>query len=97
MITQDSGEAAEAAAQTGAFVEKVAAAGSPARATLGRIGKGAAAAKLGARVLPALWRFIKRHPVGGPVALVAVLGVAYWVRTDYIRERSAIGSRLGGL
>ena len=71
MTTEGSGEAAEVAAHTSSFVEKVAAAGSPARSTLGRIGKSAAAVKLGARVLPAAWRFIKRHPVGGPVALVA--------------------------
>ena len=94
MNTQDSGEAAEVAAQTGSFAEKVAAARSPARTTLGRIGEGAAAVKLGARLLPAFWRFIRRHPVGGPVALLAVLGVAYWMRTDYVRsDRPWAGSR----
>jgi hypothetical protein len=93
MTTQDSGEAAEVAAKAGSFVEKVAAAGSPEHGTLGRIGKSAAAVKLGARVIPAFWRFVKRHPVGGSVAIVALVGMAYWVRTDYARDRSAINLR----
>ncbi len=82
MTTQDSGEAAKVAAHAGSFVEKAAGAGSPERGTLSRIGEGAAAVKVGARLLPALWRFIKRHPVGGSLAVAALVGVAYWMRTD---------------
>jgi hypothetical protein len=93
MATLDAGEAAEAAAKTGSFVEKVAAAGSRERSTLGRIGKSAAAVKLGASVLPVVWRFIKRHPVGGPAALIALAGMAYWIRTDYVRDRSSVRER----
>ena len=93
MNTQDSGEAAEAAAKAGSFVEKAAAAGSEDRGTLSRLGKGAAAVQLGARLLPAFWRFIKRHPLGGSVAIVALVGVAYLVRADYVQDRSAINLR----
>ncbi len=93
MNTQDAAEASHVAAKAGSFVEKVASAGSPEHGTLGRIGKTAAAVQLGARVLPAFWRFIKRHPVGGTVAIAALAGVAYLVREDYVRDRSAIDSR----
>lgn len=93
MTTQDAAETADVAAKAGSLVEKVASAGSPARATLGRIGKSAAAVQLGARLLPGLWRFIKRHPVGGSVAIVALAGVAYMIRMDYMRDRSTLGSR----
>ena len=93
MTTQDAAQAADVAAKAGSFVEKVASAGSPERTTLGRIGKTAAAVQLGARLLPALWRFIRRHPVGGAVAIAAVAGVAYLVREDYVRDRSAIHLR----
>jgi hypothetical protein len=93
MTTQDAAEAADAAAKAGSFVEKVASAGSPERATLARIGKSAAAVELGARILPAAWRFMKRHPVGGSVALAALVGVAYLMRMDYVKDRSAINLR----
>jgi hypothetical protein len=93
MTTQDAGEAAEVTAKAGSFVEKVAAAGSPERGTLGRIGKSAAAVKLGASLLPAVWRFVRRHPVGGSLAIVTLVGVAFWVRTDYARDRSAVSLR----
>jgi hypothetical protein len=93
MTSQNAAEAADVAAKAGSLVEKVASAGSPARATLGRIGKSAAAVQLGARLLPGFWRFIKRHPVGGPVAVAALVGVAYMIRMDYVRNRSVAGSR----
>src|SRR3569833_999360 len=85
MTIRDSSEAAEVAAQAGSFTEKAAAAGSPARGTLSRLGKGAAAVKVGARLLPAFWRFVRRHPVGGSMAIVALVGVAYWMRADSAR------------
>lgn len=93
MTTQDAAEAADVTAKAGSMVEKVAAAGSPERATLGRIGKAAAAVQLGVRVLPAAWRFVKRHPLGGSMAIAAFIGVAYLVRRDYARDRSAINLR----
>ena len=93
MATQDAAETADVAAKAGSLVEKVASAGSPERATLGRIAKSAAAVQLGARILPGFWRFIKRHPVGGSVAVVALAGVAYMMRMDHVRDRSAMGSR----
>ncbi len=93
MATQDTAEAANVAAKAGSFVEKVASAGSPEGTTLGRIAKSAAAVQLGARLLPGIWRFIKRHPIGGSVAIAALAGVAYMMRVDHLRDRSAIGSR----
>lgn len=93
MTTQDAAETADVAAQAGSFVEKVASAGSPDHGALGRVGKSVAAVRIGARLLPALWRFVKRHPVGGSVALVALVGVAYWMRTDYARDRSTFSLR----
>jgi len=93
MTTQGAAQAADVAAKAGSFVEKAASAGSPGHATLGRIGQTAGAVQLGARLLPAFWRFIKRHPVGGAVAIAALAGVAYLVREDYVRDRSAIDSR----
>lgn len=92
MNTQDAGEAADVAAKTGSLVEKVASAGSPARATLGRIGKGAAAVQLGARLFPAAWRFLKRHPMGGSVAIAALVWVGYMMRMDSAKDRSAVNS-----
>ncbi len=88
MTTQGAGEAADVAAKTGSLVEKVASAGSPERATLGRIGKGAAAVQIGARLVPAAWRFLKRHPMGGSVAIAALFWVAYMMRMDAAKDRS---------
>jgi len=93
MTTQNAAEAADLTAKAGSLVEKVASAGSPERTALGRIGKGAAAVQLGARFLPAFWRFIKRHPVGGSVAIAALVGVAWLARADYVRDRSPINLR----
>jgi len=90
MTTQREGETAEVASQAGAFVEKVASAGNPSGGTLGRIGEGAAAVKVGARLIPATWRFVKRHPVGGSLAIVALIGIAYWMRTARELARPSI-------
>jgi hypothetical protein len=80
MTTQDAAEAANVTAQAGSFVEKAASAGAPDGGTLARLGKGAAAVKIGARLVPTFWRFMKRHPVSGSLALVALVGAAYWMR-----------------
>lgn len=99
MNTLNPGEAAQVAADAGAFVEKVASAGNPDSASLARLGKGVGALQLGARLLPAGLRFIKRHPVTGSMAIVALIGGAYWLRTTraHIREPAQIlkGQRLG--
>jgi len=93
MTTQGATEAADVAAKTGSFVEKVASAGSPERAALGRIGKGAAAVQIGARLIPAAWRFVKRHPMGGSVAIAALVWVAYMMRMDAAKDRLAGNSK----
>jgi hypothetical protein len=60
--------------------EKASQAINSSNSALGRIGATAAAVRIGTRVLPATWRFLKRHPAVGSMLLVMVIGAAYLAR-----------------
>ena len=80
MNTAAGGDGAQVTSDAGSMVEKVSRAANPSDSTLGRIGATAAAVRIGTRLLPATWRFLKRHPAMGSLLLVAVIGAAYWAR-----------------
>ena len=75
-------EGAQVASNAGSMVEKVTTAADSSSSVLGRIGATAAAVRVGARLLPATWRFFKRYPVVSSLLLVAVIGVAYLSRPN---------------
>ena len=80
MNTSGVEDGAQVASDAGSMVEKVSNAANPSRSALGRVGATAAAVRMGARLLPAAWRFFKRHPAVGSLLLVTVIGVAYLAR-----------------
>lgn len=82
MNTAEVGDRAKVASDAGSMVEKVSHAANSSNSALGRIGATAAAVRIGSRLLPATWRFLKRHPAMGSMLLVAVIGVAYLARPD---------------
>lgn len=52
----------------------------PATSALGRIAAGVYAAQLGARLIPAAGRLLRRHPVASSLVLVGFLGALYLAR-----------------
>jgi hypothetical protein len=80
MNSAEVGDRAQVARDTGSMVEKVSHAANSSSSALGRIGATAAAVRIGTRLLPATWRFFKRHPAVGSLLLVAVIGAAYMAR-----------------
>jgi hypothetical protein len=80
MNTSELGNRAQVAADAGSMVEKVSHAANSSNSMLGRVGATAAAVRIGTRVLPATWRFFRRHPAVGSLLLVAAVGVVYLAR-----------------
>jgi len=80
MNTSEVGDRAQVAADAGSMVEKVSHAANASDSVLGRVGATAAAVRIGARLLPATWRFFKRHPAVGSLLLAAVIGAAFLAR-----------------
>jgi hypothetical protein len=83
MSTQhtDADQSAKTTSEAGAFVEKAAGAATPTNSMLGRVGAAASAIKIGARLLPAAWRLMKRYPVASSFVIAGALWAAYAMRT----------------
>lgn len=71
---------AHTASNTGAFMETAAGAADPSRSILRRLGAAASAVKLGADLLPAGWRLVRRYPVASTLALAGLAVALYLTR-----------------
>jgi len=69
-------EAAAVASETGDLAKNVAGAASAAHSPLKRLGEAAAAAKVGAQVIPAAWRLLRRRPWSAGLGLLALVAGA---------------------
>lgn len=67
-------------ADVGHLVERAAHAIGPASSTLGRIAAAISVVKVGARVLPAGGRLLRRYPVASALVAVGFLGALYLAR-----------------
>ena len=80
-------------ADTGHLLERIAHAVGPASPMLGRVAAAVSIVKLGARLVPAGGRLIRRYPAGSALVAAGILGVAYLLRSRAIRSRSRWGPR----
>ena len=92
----DFGRSAQTASHAGAFVQSVAGVANPSKSALGRVAAAVSAAKLGARVLPAGWRLVKRYPVASAVTVAALVGLVYLTRPMRMRPRETGGADFVG-
>ncbi len=76
------GQSAQTASEAGAFVEKAAGAAAPTNSMLGRVGAAVSAVQIGARLLPAAWRFMKRYPVASSLTIAGLIWAAYTMRPN---------------
>lgn len=74
------GRSARALSDVGAFVERAMHAANPSHSTFGRAGAAVSLATIGARLLPAGWRFFKRNPAASIVVLAGVAVAVYLAR-----------------
>jgi len=79
MNSSSPAEAAAVASDTGALAKNVAGAASASHSPLARLGEAAAAAKVGARIVPALWRLVRRRPWSAGLGLLAVIAGVYLI------------------
>jgi len=80
-------EPVKTASEAGAFVEKAAGAAQPSTSTLGRVGAAATAVKLGARLVPAAWRLLKRYPVASALGAAGLIWAVYLMRATRTSAR----------
>jgi hypothetical protein len=87
-------KSAKTASGNGGLAEHVAGAASASHSTLGRLGEAAVAVELGSRMIPAVWRFAKRRPMGASLLLLGLFGVAYLIlpRVRSGTPKSSIGT-----
>jgi hypothetical protein len=74
-------ESAQTASDASAFVQKAAHVSDDSNSLIGRVGATASAMSLGARLLPAGLRFLRRYPVAGTLVVAGVVLVAYSLRS----------------
>jgi hypothetical protein len=74
-------ESARTASDVGSFVEHAAHAAGGASSRVGRIAAAVSGIKLGAKLLPAAMRAMKRYPVMSALALAGVVWAAYSMRS----------------
>ncbi|HEX5459000.1 MAG TPA: hypothetical protein VFX20_03430 [Steroidobacteraceae bacterium] len=67
-------------ADAGHLLEKIAHAVGPASPMLGRVAAAISIARLGARLVPAGGRALRRHPVGSMLVIAGALGAVYLLR-----------------
>lgn len=77
MSSSSPAEDAAVASETGVLAKNVAGAASAAHSPIKRLGEAAAAAQIGARVIPAVWRLLRRSPWSAGLGLVALAAGAY--------------------
>jgi hypothetical protein len=73
-------ESAQTASDASAFVHKAAHLSDGSNSTIGRVGAAASAVSLGARLLPAGMRLLKRNPVVGTLVIVGAAWVLFSLR-----------------
>gem|GEM_PF-3550998 len=78
-------------AETGHLLERAAHAIHPASSTLGRVVAAVSVARLGARLIPAGGRLLRRHPVASLLVTAGLLSALYLARAP----RSSPQPRLG--
>ena len=74
-------ESASTVAHTGEFVEKTAAAASVKKSRLGRVAAGISGVQLGARLLPAALRMVRRYPLASALVIAGLVLMAYSARS----------------
>lgn len=72
---------------TGALVDRAAHAAKPSSSTLGRIAAAISIVQLGARLLPAGGRLLRRYPVGSLLIVVGLLGALYLTSAEQTSHR----------
>lgn len=85
------GQSGGTLADVGHLLERVAHALGPASPMLGRMAAAVSIARLGARLLPAGGRMLKRHPVGSLLVAAGVLGAVYLLRPMSFSPRHRLG------
>jgi len=78
-------------ADVGRLVERAAHVVGPASSALGRIAAAVSVAKLGARLIPAGARLLRRYPAGSLLVLAAALGALYLIRSPGPPSRPRLG------
>jgi hypothetical protein len=78
-------------ADAGHLLERVAHALGPASPMLGRVAAAVSIARLGARLLPAGGRMLRRHPLGSLLVVAGVLGAFYLLRPLPLSPRQRLG------
>lgn len=81
MTTSSLDESAQTASDASAFVQKAAHVSDGSKSVIGRVGATASAVSLGARLLPAALRFLRRYPVAGTLAVAGAVLVVYALRS----------------
>lgn len=89
----DLGRSARALSEVGAFVERAAHATNPSHSRFGRAGAAVSVATLGARLVPAGWRFFKRNPGASILMLAGIALAAYLTRPARASAPLSAGSR----
>jgi hypothetical protein len=85
------GRAGGALADVGRLVERVAHAVGPASSALGRLTAAVSVVKLGARLIPAGARLLRRYPAGSLLAAAGFLGALYLMRSGRVPSRRRYG------
>lgn len=75
----------------GRLVERAAHAVGPASSTVGRITAAVSVARLGARLIPAGGRLLRRYPAGSLLVVAGCLGVLYLMRSTRLPPRPRYG------
>lgn len=75
-------------ADTGHLLERLADAVGPASPILGRVAAVVSIVQLGARLVPAAGRLVRRYPVGSALVAAGILGAAYLLCSQAISRRS---------
>lgn len=81
------GQSGGTLADTGHLLERIAHAVGPASPMLGRVAAAVSIAKLGARLIPAGGRLVRRYPLGSVLIAAGVLGAVYLLRSPTISSR----------
>lgn len=82
------GQAGDTPADAGHLLERIAHAVGPASPMPGRVAAAVSIVKVGARLVPAAGRLVRRHPVGSALVVAGILGAAYLLRPQASSRRS---------
>jgi hypothetical protein len=80
MNTSTNDESAQTASDAGAFVQKAAHVGDGSSSAIGRVGAAASAVSVGARLLPAGMRLLRRYPIAGTLVVAGIALAIYSLR-----------------